>query len=179
MVRDFDTMIPSSGGGGHPVDLVGSSGARFCCGTESGCPMSSDNLEQVVSEIVACRRGAVRPAPEQADPDRIRPMPALPGTRGGALAAPPGGRRPRGRGDAGVPAHVARDGSRPSIARAEVPPRRDLAPAIGYADRNVPSEPAQHANRPSHAIDVGSSLRIRADGPFDGPYSITAHTLGN
>src|SRR2546426_3806416 len=56
MVRDFDTMIPSSGGGGHPVDLVVSSGARFCCGTESGCPMSSDNLEQVVSEIVACRR---------------------------------------------------------------------------------------------------------------------------
>src|SRR2546422_10419421 len=55
-VRDFETMIPSSGGGGHGMDLVVSSGARFCDETESGCPVSSDSLERVASEVVACRR---------------------------------------------------------------------------------------------------------------------------
>src|SRR3989475_10147196 len=55
-VRDFETMISSSGGGGHRMDLVVSLGARFCDRTESGCPVSSDNLEGVDAEIVACRR---------------------------------------------------------------------------------------------------------------------------
>src|SRR2546429_9298589 len=49
-------MIPSSGGGGHGMDLVVSLGARFCDETESGCPVSSDSLERVASEVVACRR---------------------------------------------------------------------------------------------------------------------------
>src|SRR2546425_7953470 len=56
-VRDFETTIPSSGGGGHPMDLaVSLGGARFCDGTESGWPVSSDSLEVVTSEIVECRR---------------------------------------------------------------------------------------------------------------------------
>src|SRR5256712_13831511 len=55
-VRDFETMISSSGGGGRRMDLVVSLGARFCDRTESGCPVSSDSLEGVASEIVACRR---------------------------------------------------------------------------------------------------------------------------
>ena len=38
------------------MDLVVSSGARFCDETESGCPVSSDSLERVASEVVACRR---------------------------------------------------------------------------------------------------------------------------
>src|SRR2546428_8630949 len=49
-------MIPSSGGGGHPMDLVVSLGARFCRRTESGWPVSSESLEVVASEVVACRR---------------------------------------------------------------------------------------------------------------------------
>src|SRR5207249_3989290 len=115
-------MIPSSGGGGHGMDLVVSSGARFCDETESGCPVSSDSLERVASEVVACRRGPVRPAAEQADANRVRSMPDLPGTRSGALAAPPGGRRPRGRGDAFVSTHVASNGSRGALAGAEISP---------------------------------------------------------
>ena len=55
-VRDFETMISASGGGGHRMDLAVSLGARFCDRTESGCPVSSDNLEGVASEVVACRR---------------------------------------------------------------------------------------------------------------------------
>jgi len=38
------------------MDLAVSLGARFCDRTESGCPVSSDNLEGVAAEIVACRR---------------------------------------------------------------------------------------------------------------------------
>src|SRR5881409_4329460 len=49
-------MISSSGGGGHRMDLVVSLGARFCDRTECGCQVSSDRLERVTSEIVACRK---------------------------------------------------------------------------------------------------------------------------
>src|SRR2546427_364169 len=56
-------MIPSIGGGGHPMDLVVSLGARFCRRTESGWPVSSDGLESLAS--------AVRCAPPQNEPTRI------------------------------------------------------------------------------------------------------------
>src|SRR2546425_9903554 len=49
-------MSPSSGGGGHPMDLVVSLGAGLCRRTESGWPVSPDSLERVASEVVACRR---------------------------------------------------------------------------------------------------------------------------
>src|SRR2546425_760460 len=55
-VRDFETIVPSSGCGGHPMDLVVSLGACFCDGTESGWPVSSESLEDVSSEIVECRK---------------------------------------------------------------------------------------------------------------------------
>jgi len=38
------------------MDLVVSSGACFCHRTESGWPVSSNNLESVASDVVACRR---------------------------------------------------------------------------------------------------------------------------
>src|SRR5712691_9420942 len=100
-------------------------------------------------------------------------MPAVPRTGGGAPAEAPRGCRPRGRGDAGLPAHMACDGSRRSVTRPEVSPCRDLATAAHCADRIVPSEPEEHADRPSHGIDVRSSLRICADDRATTPWWIT------
>src|SRR6266704_762330 len=47
----------SSGGGGSAEDLSVFHGAHaFCDGMECGCQVSSDRLERVTSEIVACRK---------------------------------------------------------------------------------------------------------------------------
>src|SRR5437667_12868585 len=108
------------------------------------------------------RGGAVRPTPEQADADRVRPMPAVPRARGDVIAEAPRGRRPRCGRDAGVPAHVACNRTRGLLTRAEVSPRGDLATAADYVDRIVPSEPEEHTDRPSHRVDVRSRVRIGA-----------------
>ncbi len=150
------------------IPVSGSVPRRLCESTDLGF----ERRWTGPSGLLHRRRGTVRSATEQADANRVRPMPAVLGARGGALAEPSCGRRPRGRGDAGLPAHMARDGSRRSHTRAEVSPRGDVAPAADYVDRIVPSEPEEHADRPSHRIDVGSSVRIGADDPSDTPWWI-------
>jgi hypothetical protein len=99
-------------------------------------------------------RGAMRSTPEQADADRVRPLPAVLGAGGDAAREPSRRCRTRGRRDGGLPPHMARDGSCSRIAGAEVSPWRHMAAPTGHAPRIVSSEPAEHADRPSHPSDV-------------------------